>query len=320
MHLPDLFSLDFVNWWKAASILLTGFFGILGLVTEFKNPTTRRITKWGFLSLIGILVSMTLGAYSQLLETADQNDKRAEEARRALQLLLSSQQTLNGIQRTLSILGEPTAWASFRITCQEEMPTGSDQLANELREYRRQFLRFCKAAEPFNKAGGHWPERVWKLWPTGIRGYFVFNILITRVSQAAALEADLESRGVLWLFGDVPKSADWHMEFVAAHSPESTEAKLVRATGFFGGLEGLNVEPESEVKPFINVNNGKLKSFLDLNNTYLYVTSGLDGTEYRPNVLKLSFPNGRSLDFGGSDFEFLGNKNHYFRAKIKAEP
>jgi hypothetical protein len=48
------------------SILLTGAFGILGLLKEFKDKETGRITKWGGVSLVGILLSSILGVAAQL--------------------------------------------------------------------------------------------------------------------------------------------------------------------------------------------------------------------------------------------------------------
>ncbi len=48
--------MDFVSAWKASSIVLTGAFGILGLLTEFKEKQTGKITRWGYISLGGIVI------------------------------------------------------------------------------------------------------------------------------------------------------------------------------------------------------------------------------------------------------------------------
>jgi hypothetical protein len=58
--LAGLKQIDFVTAWKAISIALTGAFGILGLATDFKNKHTKKITRWGWVSLIGIVVSSSL--------------------------------------------------------------------------------------------------------------------------------------------------------------------------------------------------------------------------------------------------------------------
>lgn len=47
--------MDFVSVWKALSIVVTGAFGILGLLRDFKDKLTNKITSWGKVSLIGIL-------------------------------------------------------------------------------------------------------------------------------------------------------------------------------------------------------------------------------------------------------------------------
>jgi predicted RNA-binding protein YlqC (UPF0109 family) len=43
--------MDFVSVWKAFSIVLTGAFGVLGLLTEFKDKATNKITRWGRIAL-----------------------------------------------------------------------------------------------------------------------------------------------------------------------------------------------------------------------------------------------------------------------------
>jgi hypothetical protein len=50
-------AMDWVDAWKAVSVVLTGVFGMLGLLTEFKHPETKQITRWGRVSLAGIILS-----------------------------------------------------------------------------------------------------------------------------------------------------------------------------------------------------------------------------------------------------------------------
>jgi hypothetical protein len=64
--------MDFVAAWKATSIVLTGAFGILGLLKDFKDKNTGRVTVWGRISLAGILLSTSLGVVAQLKESTDQ--------------------------------------------------------------------------------------------------------------------------------------------------------------------------------------------------------------------------------------------------------
>ena len=39
--------LDPLDLWKVGSIALTGSFGVLGLLTEYKHPETKKVTIWG---------------------------------------------------------------------------------------------------------------------------------------------------------------------------------------------------------------------------------------------------------------------------------
>jgi hypothetical protein len=316
------FNLDFVSWWKAAAILLTAFFGILGLVTEFKDPSTKRITKWGKLALIGILVSAGFGVYSQLLEAAGQNEKRVEDARQALQLLRGNQQTLDAIERSLSLLDEPTVWAVFSVSCERDVPPLKVASAEEQRAQTDKNRRFCKAIEFFNKKdpADPWPEEVWKLWPGPGRQGLGFSLLVSRQQQTGGLEKEIDAGGGVFLLFGTPKAADWVMYFTTERSPNSANSsvKLERYSSIFGDNERPRIAPVAPMRPITNVNNGKLQSLIDLNDTYMYIV--IDGTSYfRPDFIKLTFRNGRSLSFQASAFELLGDKNQYFRAKIKVE-
>lgn len=59
---------DFWDLWKAIAIALTGLFGIMGLLTSYKDKETGRITGWGKINLVGILLSATMGVASQLVD------------------------------------------------------------------------------------------------------------------------------------------------------------------------------------------------------------------------------------------------------------
>jgi hypothetical protein len=59
---------DFWDLWKAIAIALTGLFGIMGLLTSYKDKETGRITGWGKINLAGILLSATMGVASQLVD------------------------------------------------------------------------------------------------------------------------------------------------------------------------------------------------------------------------------------------------------------
>lgn len=105
--------MDFVTAWKASSIVLTGAFGILGLATDFKKRDTNAISRWGYLSLSGILLSTTLGVIAQLKESSD-------DASKSLALSRASSTTLTNIERLLSPLDEPKVEMSLQVPCEQD--------------------------------------------------------------------------------------------------------------------------------------------------------------------------------------------------------
>lgn len=101
---------DFVTVWKALSIVLTGAFGILGLLTEYRDKETNKITRWGRIALIGILVSSFGGVVAQILESSD-------NARKALELSTKTQITVTNIERLLNPIGSMDFEMKFRVSC-----------------------------------------------------------------------------------------------------------------------------------------------------------------------------------------------------------
>src|SRR5208283_4769294 len=104
-----LLNLDFVAAWKASSIVLTGAFGVLGLVKDFKDKKGK-ITKWGRISLAGILLSTGLGVIAQIMETSKAERTERETAAQTLGIV-------RDIQRGLSPLEEPTFDIQFSLDC-----------------------------------------------------------------------------------------------------------------------------------------------------------------------------------------------------------
>jgi hypothetical protein len=122
--------MDWVSLWKAASIVLTGAFGVLGLLKDYKDRATGRITVAGRISLAGILLSSTFGLLVQLKERSDQERARAETARQTLVLAQNTAKTVKDLQRMLSPLEEPKLNLVFKLAC--------DGSFKEVCEHRRQ--------------------------------------------------------------------------------------------------------------------------------------------------------------------------------------
>jgi predicted outer membrane lipoprotein len=183
------------------------FFGILGLITEFKDPKTQKITKWGFASLLGILLSTVFGIYSQMLETADQNEQKTEAARRTLRILAAEQQSIAAIEKLLTLLDEPTFWGVFRVSCKVE-DLGPLADAPEGSIIKDKLVRFCKLTDSY-ATRDEWPDFIWSQWPFGSPS-LGFSLLFVKNDHASALEKVLSSTPPIGLFGG-PKEADWYM-------------------------------------------------------------------------------------------------------------
>jgi hypothetical protein len=102
--------MDFVPTWKVVSIALTGAFGILGLVKDFKDKQTNQITRWGRVSLAGILISTCFGIVAQFKESSEQQASSAKNQARMLEIL-------SDIQLNLSPFSAPFLNFTFAAPC-----------------------------------------------------------------------------------------------------------------------------------------------------------------------------------------------------------
>jgi len=112
--------MDLVAIWKAASIVLTGAFGMLGLLTEFRDKTSGKVTTWGYLSLFGIVISSGGGFFAQIEDSFDQATQQSKASMDSLKLLMGMHTTLHDLQRTLSPIGKPRFDISLQLDCNNE--------------------------------------------------------------------------------------------------------------------------------------------------------------------------------------------------------
>lgn len=110
--LVTLRTVDSVAAWKTISIAVTGAFGILGLLTEFRDKHSRKITRWGWVSLLGIIISAVFGIGAQLKESTDNSAKN-------LELVTRANQTLDGINRALHPMGDVQFQILYEIPCND---------------------------------------------------------------------------------------------------------------------------------------------------------------------------------------------------------
>lgn len=130
--------MDFVAAWKAISIVFTGAFGILGLLKDFRNKHTKQITKWGYISLAGILISTICGVAAQLKASRD-------EASQTLR-------TVTNIQRLLSPLTDAKYTVQFAVACDSAT---FKQMCNDV----------SKLAGIDEDA---FQDKLWSYWPRGL--------------------------------------------------------------------------------------------------------------------------------------------------------
>jgi hypothetical protein len=108
---------------KCLGILFGGSFAILGLLTDFRDKNTNRVTKWGRIALIGIAASTCVSLISQGVESIKAKDDASAQAQRSNKLLTQ-------IARSVSPLRD------IQINYQIEVPLNDPVLAS----YRQRLL------------------------------------------------------------------------------------------------------------------------------------------------------------------------------------
>jgi hypothetical protein len=112
-----------LNILKLLGLVLTGAFGILGLLTDFRDDKTKKITKWGKIALLGIILSTALSIVAQLLESAKSVREARESEKQARDQITKSNEILNNLNRSLNPL------TNVRITYWLKVPINAPELA-----------------------------------------------------------------------------------------------------------------------------------------------------------------------------------------------
>lgn len=95
-----------LNLTKIIGTALSGAFGLLGLLADFRDPNTKEITRWGRIAFWGIVISTIIALVSQVLESAKATrDARAASAATQEQLR-KSDIILREVDRTLNPLDD----------------------------------------------------------------------------------------------------------------------------------------------------------------------------------------------------------------------
>ena len=135
---------------KFVSVVLTGCFAIFGLLIEYKDKATGKITKGGRLALVGIVLSTTLALVSQLIEQRKSIDAARESAARTEKLLTE-------ISKSLQPLREIQIGLSFDIDVDDsEFSAYKARLVQGVREYVRRHPKLDAEAMSDKSNGLSW--------------------------------------------------------------------------------------------------------------------------------------------------------------------
>jgi hypothetical protein len=114
-------AMTFVTFWKASSVLLTGAFGILGLMRDYRSKETGEVTKWGKIALCGILISTIFGVIAQLQESSQDEKAKRATAAQTLALAQKTDNAVHDIQRLLTPISSPTVTVVWDIKCDSKL-------------------------------------------------------------------------------------------------------------------------------------------------------------------------------------------------------
>jgi len=267
--------MDFVTAWKASSIVLTGAFGILGLVKDYKDKTTNRITVWGRVSLSGILLSTILGVAAQLKESSD-------NAAKALALAEKTDKTLREVERLLTPIEDPRITLGFRLPCTDA-----------------KFERFCKLAQAESFASpdiATMSARLWKKWPVG-KKHISLGLAVRIFKDEASAEKYIH--GTVFTSRGDPSSSGWYgdmfMQVTGQNYGENRNLAIVPE----GPLDQIDLLIYEYQPANIDelISSGRLISTADLSGAIVIieepVTKILEGLKVKFAVFSISFGNGQ---------------------------
>jgi hypothetical protein len=235
----EFMSIDFVTAWKTISIALTGVFGIVGLLTRFRNNQSHRITKWGWFSLLGIIVSAGCGVAAQMKESADDSAK-------ALALARSTDSTLKDLEKLVTSLDDPEASMSFWLPCSDH-----------------EYVDFCRFVHSHDDPSLYWFEL-----PQKTEAIVSFSLRIFHdASDAHAFVANIDSPS-----GE-DQLGDFFVELSASNERKDGEL------GISPDPDGQNVFLETGFVPIDRkfvVSNGRLTSLSDVAGSTVVVDANSD--------------------------------------------
>lgn len=262
--------MDFITLWKTISIGITAAFGALGILTETKDKATGKTTKYGYLTLAGIIISAAIGMVAQYKEQSDQERTRTEISNQTLKIAKSTEVAVADIKRVITDIGKPRLSITFGIKCKDEL---------------RLFCDEVKAT----KGPLDYPEvdRIWSKWPS------IRNIHNPQNTQSLGLlfvkdKADVErlSRGLsqpdLGYFSVADRYRFRQRQY------HNTVLLSSLGEDVFITILALDVN--------VQFNDRKIVSFNDMENSYLII-NGNDLDKMIPLNLAIGSSNGNKASF-----------------------
>lgn len=149
--------MDFVSFWKTASVALTGTFGMVGLLSDFRTEDKKAITAWGWTSLVGILVSSIGGMVAQAEETNDDAKRTTQGLARAEATLQNTQAMVQSMNRSMAALVGATVDVDYSLDCtlRASAPCGTAEAEQTLlARSNLEFLFFADASRADRFTGG----------------------------------------------------------------------------------------------------------------------------------------------------------------------
>jgi hypothetical protein len=254
---------------KASSIVLTGAFGILGLVKDFKDKKGK-ITKWGRISLAGILLSTGVGVVTQIMESskAQHADELAQQKEK--ETAAQTLRIVQDIERGLSPLDEPTFDVRFSLDC--------TNLA-----YGYGYGSFCnKIKSLVHPPSTDERHKLWEFWPGGDKVTLFLEIYFFADPKDAQLFMNGQKEEADLYFELKPTSRDDSLLFWYGDNWNRKEGEVE--------LSAYNIKPDDYLS------NGKLKSVLDLNGVTVVMQEITGDTDVRKLLyFRLKLRNGQTF-------------------------
>lgn len=276
---------NFVSTWKAVAIVITGGFGVLGLLKDFRDKHTKRITRWGRISLIGIVISSCLGVAAQLRESSEQDKIRQQTAQQTLALAQKADTSLSQIRRLLAPLVNARFFMEFDFDCTR--PTAPfKNLCDAIRQDGYTTFHFGHQVQV--RASRMPTNKYWPYWPGGEKeAGLELRVLVFRNSKNAD---EYVNGGWRKHFSSGSESADLILRISAV--PFNGNGKLWFVKDDFNKTQYLELDRFDLDQYGVKEGNGNVVSMVDFAGCTVIIESAGSNPEwlemFKPRFIDIS--------------------------------